>query len=321
MTKFNRKKMKGAPVDTSMRGIFPTDEELLKKATVARLLKNYRKIKAIPEAVGRNNVKKPFSKSSDGKFTLSTIADARAEDLKRAKAHKESEASFPPYLLHNAEEDKLVGTLASARFMRWVNDKVSGQTLPVVRKALRASEVGAVHATLIGRDGIIHVDDIDSIDFRMLKQQLSQNLQRAGVTAADGILVGAWDADLRGEWLRIHPHCIVTGEKVKAMEKLRDLTCYKHCPGNPKPVVLKVIKDPRTQVAYCIKTYWGQGSYSVDEDGSTTKQAKGRRMPKDIERACLEKLHNTPLSDYLILNGVRLGAKGLVRTLGRSGKK
>lgn len=320
MTKFKRTEKGRVPVDTSRWArLFETDEDAVREATAARLLKNYRKVKAIPKAVGRDNVTKPCAKSSDGKFTLLKVAGARAEDLKRAEAHLKSDASFPAYLLRNVKKNKILGTPASARFMRWLNSKVSGQTLPIVRKALKGSGSSAVHATLISQDAFYHVDDIPKINFHLLKQQLAQNLQRAGVTAADGILVGAWDADLRGDRLRVHAHCIVTGGKVGAMEKLRGLACYTPSPENRKPVVLKAIKDPRTQVAYCIKTHWSQATYYTDKHGSTAKSPKGRRMPRRVERAYLEKLHNTALSDFLILNGARLGAKGLVPTRGRSG--
>jgi hypothetical protein len=162
--------------------------------------------------------------------------------------------------------------------------------------------------------------DIDKIRFEKIGRQIATQLKRAGVTAASGILVGAFDADFDGEYLQIHIHFIAIGNKVEKLDKLREMTCYKSSEVVHKPIVCKPIKDPRRQFSYCFKSHWRSNAYYFDKDGSRVKSSQRRRLPRDVEALCLQKLHETRLCDLLILNGVRLGKSGLTPSFRLSSK-
>lgn len=282
--------------------------------------KNRNKVLAAPIPAKAYDLRQSGDRSEsvqDAGFKVEDPIDALVEDIERATAHGTSKATFAAPLFEASRRYELIGSLASARLFNEWKWRLAGETL-----RLLASHAGqpSCSATILNADWHFAEREIPSINFAKLKNQIKTHFKRSGISAASGFLVGGFDADYDGDLLRVHVHCVASGQKALILPRLRKLSCYQPSPQVLRPLMIKPIRSPRRQVSYCFKTHWRANVYFENSDGCLVKSIQRRRLPERIERACFQKLHETSISDLLVVSGVRLTSKGLKPTLGQTGR-
>ena len=238
-------------------------------------------------------------------------SDYRKEDRKRVLTHfKHAEGPIRPFaksLRRSLMRSTVPYSLASSRMIGKFAQRLSGEVLKLIDES-ESEELRFL--TLVGR-WLFLPHELDCNTLRRIHEQLKTHFKRAHVTDATGWLVGSLDGSYDGKFISIHLHAIVSGNKIDAIDaKLRKLRCYKRLDPSETPVRLDHVNDSRCQTSYCFKTWWA-ADHEAEERHPSKKNVKRFRMPSNAEAAYLQMLHETPVTDWLILNGVRLGAHGL----------
>ncbi|KQM14676.1 hypothetical protein ASE49_10895 [Novosphingobium sp. Leaf2] len=178
--------------------------------------------------------------------------------------------------------------------------------------------------TLLRRHMWVPADRLVGVNPRNLNKRLINDLNRAGVTAADGWLYGTLDAefDSRRGGYDFHHHLIVSGGKVAAMERLRGLGPY--APGRSGAheegrrdidrVQVKRVRDNLPDpMTYATKFRVFSVSTYIGEDGTVETGTSTRRVPQPHLTHWLLWMDRWRVSDLLITQGLTLTAGGIRR--------
>lgn len=220
------------------------------------------------------------------------------------------------------QRGKVPETLASA-------ERYHEEVLPIISNFWRAfEECGAndiAMVTLRPADHIADGKDITNVEPRALKKRLRNQLDRAGVTGAGGFAffgldfefdanrgkAGVWDA---------HWHGVVAGDKIEAMESLRQRRSFRNerddpreCglkPG-PRVFVQRAVTNIPTALSYALKGWPPHRPTTLLPDGTRERSGLKRRVPSPYQELWMLWMDQQRIDDTILYSGVSLGKNGL----------
>lgn len=214
-------------------------------------------------------------------------------------------------------------TLASALYHRQVRIPIIGALWDAVAEA---GAENAAFVTLRPMGMLVEGDELQSVDLALLRRRLRNDFDRSGVTKAKGFaFVGIhaeFDANrgTSGVW-DFHWHGIFVGEKIKALEALRDMRKYQA--GRVHPLEQGLKELPRLQVklglynlpdplTYCLESWWVHRPTTLLPDGTRERSKRKRRLPTPYFEQWLMWMDAQRIADFVVLSGMRPGKDGFL---------
>lgn len=209
-------------------------------------------------------------------------------------------------------------TLASSLYARDVRDRLAGNVTQLITGPMCDPHA---FVTLIRTGMWVPAEDLAATSPHTLNRRLRNDLNRNGVTAASGGLIGTLDAeyDSRRGGSEFHWHLMVWGEKLAAVDKLRDIDLYKpkrvgaHDEGKPdihRVVVDRQISHLPNAVAYALKFRVLDEQTYLKPDG-TVARGRTRRIPQPHFSHWLLWMDQWRVADLLITQGLKRTAEGI----------
>jgi hypothetical protein len=183
-----------------------------------------------------------------------------------------------------------------------------------------------VTAALLPTRTWVPASDLDGTEPPSMMRRLASDLDRSGVTRADGYLIAGLHAefDIRREGYDFHYHMVVGGEKAKAIENLRTRPKYSAPRTEPweqglkdRPRVrqsrkpLTNMPDPLT---YVVQSFYPHRPTKVHQDGSVTRSGHRYRIPDPFHTQWLLWMDRWSIDDLILLNGMRATRDGFQLT-------
>jgi hypothetical protein len=270
------------------------------------------------------------AQNGDDKSNFETLQKSINEDATRAsllgKQARKMSPEERPKALHLAQRlwegvrDPACPpeTLASSLYTRDVRDRLAGNVTQLITDPMCDP---TAFVTLIRIGMWVPAEDLVATNPHTLNQRLRNDLNRHGVTAASGGLIGTLDAeyDSRRRGAEFHWHLVMWGEKLAAVEKFRDLDLYKpervgaHDEGKPdihRVVVERRIRHLSNSVAYALKFRVLDEQTYLKPDG-TVAQGRTRRIPQPHFSQWLLWMDRWRVADLLITQGLKRTAEGI----------
>lgn len=225
-----------------------------------------------------------------GNRGFETIADAREEDRRRARRLQRSKDPNAQALGQWLEEATAARLLplspASAFYMRTCRRKLIGSVQAhVYGRDLCDLEVMAF--TLIHPAWFYRAGDLHKADPKAIRKQLQRWFDRAGITAADGILWGALHGEFNGTGYQLHYHGIATGTKADLIRNLYGRFGFVRTDDMQHPVECTDTYDLAGWLSYCLKSYWPQKLKYLDANGKTRRGQKQELQQPQYEEVLM----------------------------------
>ena len=138
-------------------------------------------------------------------------------------------------------------TLASSLFMRKLRRTI---LTPILQLIDQHPNMIVRTFTMIHPSWAFSASELSNVDARQAENQFRTHLNRGGVTMAPGFLL----TFLHGEFepisqeFQLHFHGICGGEKVRALDGMRQHQGYARTPTIYRPLVISPVRDPARQV-------------------------------------------------------------------------
>lgn len=251
--------------------------------------------------------------------------DARKEDRIRARRLEQAAkmATKPEHaqraralarLLEDGPADDLE-TLASSIVLRRHRINVGGALL-----AFADSYSGQIAtACLWPKSMEIPGPDLANLNPLSAGHALRSDCNRHGVSAANGGAIFFLDGEYEpnADVWRLHYHGLLLGEKIKALNGLRDTrkyqsTRYRQKPGRSQQRVRINWKltDLSYHLPYLLKSFW-PSRWEGEIDGEHSRQKHRSRIPEPRHSQWLLWMDRWRLSDLCVLHGLEVGSEGL----------
>ncbi len=186
----------------------------------------------------------------------------------------------------------------------------------------------AAFVTLRPTGMLVPGDELQSVDLALLCKRLRNDFDRSGVTAAKGFaFVGIhaeFDANRGTSGVRdFHWHGIFVGEKIEALEALREM--HKYQAGRVHPLEQGLKENPRVRIrkglynlpdplAYCLESWWPHRPTILFPAGTRERSKIKRRRPSPYFEQWLFWMHRQRIEDFVVLSGMKPGKSGFVIT-------
>lgn len=280
--------------------------------------------------------KKPFrldrdTRRADGVVKYPSFEAALKEDRYRARCLANTsglsrwearKAEDLRLRLVNAKETGVSAqTLASAIFHRQVR-------MPILEAVWKLVEDPALQpcgfVTLQRRNGLYHANDLHTVSTADHIKRLRNDFDRSGVTAAKGFgffgLDSEFDANRYGGVWDFHYHGMVGGEKLLALEALRERRSYLNARVHPLEIGLK--ESPRVQIqtalynlpnpiTYCLESWVPYRPTTLRDDGFLHRSATKTRIPSPDFQRWLIWMDMWDITDFILLSNLRPTRTGL----------
>ena len=151
-------------------------------------------------------------------------------------------------------------------------------------------------------------------DPKKLLRQFRTQLNRAGLSALDGWLIAFvhGDYDKTYDIFQLHLHVLVVGEKVHALQGLRELRIYKPSAHVKRPIVRKRLKAPARQISYYLAQDFWPSKPTVLVRDVPVRVRERKRIPEPRHAEVLMWLDRQRFADLVWLHGCRITGKRLV---------
>ena len=242
-----------------------------------------------------------------------TIAAARAEDRKRARRLQRScnpDAQVLGKWLEEAADKKFLPLSPSNSFyMRTCRRKLLGAVMAHVY-GLGLCDLDVMAFTLIHPGWFYKSGDLNKADPKAIRKQLQRWLDRAGITAADGIFWAALHGEFDGTGYQLHYHGIASGKKADLIRNLYGQFGFISTDDIQQPVKCKDAHDLADWMSYCLKSYWLQKLKYIGQDGKLHKGKKTELQQPQYEEVLMWMARQHLLS-LIIHSGFRESTMGI----------
>lgn len=264
------------------------------------------------------------TRRDDGVIKFRDVDSERKQNIYRIKCLSNT-TDLTPWEADQAED-------LAARLQKEIDTGVPAETLAsaVFHRQLRMPILEAVwklvedpkhqpcgFVTLHRRNGLYEADELHAVRPADLMKRLRNDFDRSGVTAAKGFgffgLDSEFDANRYGGVWDFHYHGMVGGEKLLALEALRDRLSYKKGRGHPLEIGLKAIDRVQVQqnlydlpnpITYCLEGWVPHRPTSVLPDGTLERSASKSVIPSpDLQRWLLW-MDRQWLDDFVLLSNL-----------------
>lgn len=246
-----------------------------------------------------------------------TLSDTKREDRQRVSRQYNNmrKGKLPDYayalacFLEGLDSSAIKGSLASAQNMHRFRVRLCGELLRMFER-YEDNQIASV--TLVNPAHSYTRQQLGSVNLETLKKQTRDQLDRAGVTQARGLLFGVLEGEYCAGRFQLHYHFIAAGDKIGAFEELRNTRCFRPTAQVKKPLMVKRISYRYGYFPYCLKLFWkAKRRFQDVETGKIKKTKQSFRAPVMAEAAYLQLLHTVSLTNLMILQNMRLGKGGL----------
>ncbi|OYU34658.1 MAG: hypothetical protein CFE35_14885 [Novosphingobium sp. PASSN1] len=280
--------------------------------------------------------KKPFRPDrdtgvADGLIVGRTAAKAQREDGNRLKALRDAHIHCPELTAQAMDlHDRMARAIAAGE----VPDTLASAecwregALPTVGHLWKGvDEYGPENVSLVTLrpQGMLwEGDDLLDVDPRRLKARLRNHLDRAGVTAASGFLFMGLDLEFdanrgrSGVWDG-HWHGIVGGDKIEALEALRERRAYKNARVHPleqgmtiqpRVHIVKGLVNLPHPICYCLKGWACHRPTFPNEEGLLERSKRKGRVPTPYLIRWLLWMDQWKLDDLVLRNSLKITRNG-----------
>lgn len=239
-----------------------------------------------------------------------TVVDSRVEDLFRVKALVGlggNHAILSNQLKKATDTEHLPLSPASHFYMRENRLRLVGAVHEYFHeRGFPDSEIFAF--TLIHQKWFVAGGSLSMQSAAKIKAKLLRYLERAGVTAADGLLFAGLHASFDDTGYQLHFHGIVAGDKVRALRKLLGKFGFVSTERIYRPLKIGKLVNPARQISYCLQSWWPHEPAEVPFGG------KRRRLPPNAHAEFLMWMANQNLLELVVMSGMRIGKNGIEST-------
>lgn len=196
-----------------------------------------------------------------------------------------------------------VETLASSLFMRELRAEVIGALLDAVTDT-PDDDLRVV--TVVNQNWCIDAADLDNVTARTIKGQFRTHLERAGVLALPGMLVGFLHGEFEqnSQTFQLHFHLLTTTQKSHALlDGLRGRWGYEKTLTGAVPIKRQRVKDRREQFSYLLKAYWPQRDIFMI-DGIIRRRRNATRIPIPHHNHYLAWINRQKFAEIQLINNV-----------------
>jgi hypothetical protein len=172
--------------------------------------------------------------------------------------------------------------------------------------------------TLRPQGMLYRADDLFTVKPADLVKRLRNDFNRKGITAAPGFgffgLDADFDANRYGGVFDFHFHGIIVGEKLHAIENLRDMRKYDKARLNPlehglKPSNRWQVQEPLFNlpdpITYCLESWVPHRPTRIVEDGSRKRSTTKREIPSPYKQRWLIWMDQQRIEDFILLSNLR----------------
>jgi hypothetical protein len=205
----------------------------------------------------------------------------------------------------------LVPSFASPRFTRQYRRRFCG----VVLEAIERIPAETIYLyTIVPASFRVDGPTLHTTEPKKLLRQFRTQLNRAGLSALDSWLIAFvhGDYDEAYDIFQLHLHVLVVGEKVHAVEKLRDLRIYKPSAHVKRPIVSKRLTDQARQISYHLAQDFWPSKPTIFIKGVPVRVRERRRIPEPRHAEVLLWLDRQRFADLVWLHGCRITGGRLV---------
>lgn len=195
-------------------------------------------------------------------------------------------------------------TLASSLHMRELRADIIGALLDAVDN-IPDDDLNVV--TVINRHWLFSPAALDKTSAATIKREFRTHLERSGILARKGLLVGF----LHGEFepisrtYQLHWHLLTTRKKAQAIRpELRGHWGYMQTSTGAAPIVAQPVNDRRKQLSYLFKAFWPQKPV-IEINGRKKRKREGERIDPPYHSQVLDWLNRQKLADVMIINKCR----------------
>jgi hypothetical protein len=281
------------------------------------------------------------TRREDGKIEFRTVEKERSRDKQRIQCLRQCEGLIPneqarsltlARRLHFGLDGKPPRTLASALFYRQERVRILGNLWEAVE---RYDPEDTAFVTLMPQGMLFRADELSSLDPRLLKKRLLNDLDRGekrlledlgrGETKMPGFafagLHAEFDANRHGGVWDFHFHVIACGDKVEVFERLRDVRKYSN--GRTHPLEQGRLESPRVRIqrglsnlpdpiTYALESWVPHRPTVVAPDGTLKRSERKFRIPSPYYQQWLMWMDRWRVADFILLNGMRPGKDGFM---------
>lgn len=274
------------------------------------------------------------TRRADGLNDFESLDACKIEDARSARALRRTQNRLAFELHDHAERlaqklrravdqrGKIPATLASRIYARRVRRQLVGALWPLAEDPAQSP---VVFVNMVRTNMWVPADELLSVNPVLLKKRFINDFNRAGVTAAKGWLIGTLDAEFDSErgGYEYHTGLIAAGEKVAALDRLRDRRSYKRGRHAPHEVGMREfdrieihgdlhsLPDPLTYAAKM--RVWNVRSYPSNVTGYRERSHFVSRIPEPHHSHWLLWMDKLSLSDLLIAQGLEANREGFRR--------
>ena len=251
------------------------------------------------------------------KNAFETKLEARNEDILRARQLGKSslpKAKIFGAWLSNATQNKALPlSPASSVYMREVRRRMLSEVQRIFYATCRHPREIYVF-TIVHPKWFYQEGTLRQCNPKKLKKRFLAYLERAGVTAADGMLFAGLHGEFDGSGYQLHYHGVVIGTKALTLKNISGNYGFVTTENIYRPVQIPPLVDGPRQLSYLVQSFWPYKKRYLDVDGKPRRQRRKSRIPSAQHEEILMWLAHQNLSDLIITNGIRLGKNGLVST-------
>ena len=214
-------------------------------------------------------------------------------------------------VLRKLRAETLVPSFASPKFTRQYRRRFCG----VVLEAIERIPAETIYLyTVIPASWRVDGRTLHTKDPKKLLRQFRTQLNRAGLSAFGGWLIAFvhGDYDKTYDIFQLHLHVLVVGEKVHALERLRELRIYKSSAHVKRPIVRKRLKAPARQISYYLAQDFWPSKPTVLVRDVPVRVRERKRIPEPRHAEVLMWLDRQRFADLVWLHGCRITGRRLV---------
>ena len=258
--------------------------------------------------------KKASAGDRGDKWQLESEAACAAEDIKRAQLLCRSARSMDDpkikaeamalaeILGEGADSNRCSSTLASSLYWRELRRNIIGNLLAFIDRHV----TGDLYLfTIISPHWEIPGGKLLSTELKQIVKSLENDLRRVRGSNEShfifAVIHGQYDP-IRNVY-SIHFHGIACEAAIESVRSLRTLKCYKKSDFIAKPIVTEKIYDLPRVLSYCLQTYWDQKNYMCSDTGEVRRRSLKSRITGLSHSLYLLKMHDSELSDLILMCG------------------
>ncbi len=268
---------------------------------------------------------------ADGLIVGRTPERAQREDRIRLKALREAHLHCPALAAEAMDlHDRMARAIGAGEVPNTLPSAECWRvqcTPPVEHLSKEIEEFGpdrAALATFRPQGMVWEGDALLGVNPRVLKKTLRNHLDRAGVTRASGFLLAGLDLEFdanrgrTGVWDG-HWHAIVGGDKIEALEALRERRAYKNIRVHPlergmtvqpRVHILPGLANLPHPICYCLKGWACHRPTFKNDAGKLQRSKRKYRVPNPYLVHWLLWLDQWNLDDLVLRNGIKIGRNG-----------